>query len=96
MPEILLEIRNLHVSVDGKEILKGIDLQINKGETHVLMGPNASGKTTLLMTLIGYPEYVITGGEIIFDGVKLNKKQINERAKMGLSVALQTPPEISH
>lgn len=90
----LLEIDNLHVNIGAKEILKGINLDVDAGETHVLLGPNASGKTTLIMTLVGYPLYKITKGSIKFNGAEINSKPINERAKLGISVAFQTPPEI--
>jgi len=90
----LLEINDLHVNIGEKEILKGINLDVDAGEIHVLLGPNASGKTTLMMTLAGYPLYKITKGNIFFNGAKLNQMPIYERAKLGLSVAFQTPPEI--
>jgi len=90
----LLKIEDLHVEVEGKKILHGVNLAINKKETHVLLGPNASGKTTLIMTLIGYPQYKITKGRILLNEIEINKKPIYERAKLGLSVAFQTPPEI--
>ena len=64
----MLEIRNLHASVDGNEILKGINLTINKGEVHAIMGPNGSGKSTLAKILAGHPQYEVTSGEVIYDG----------------------------
>ena len=90
----LLSIDDLQVQVEGKKILQGVDLTIDRKETHVLLGPNASGKTTLIMTLIGYPQYRVTQGHILLNGVELNGKPIYERAKLGLSVAFQYPPEI--
>jgi Fe-S cluster assembly ATP-binding protein len=67
----MLEIKNLHASVDGKEILKGINLTVNKGEVHAIMGPNGSGKSTLAKVLAGHPSYEVTGGEVIYDGKNL-------------------------
>lgn len=90
----LLEIKDLYVSINDKELLKGIDLTIDKGETHVLMGPNASGKTTLVLTLLGYPAYKITKGRILFRGEDLTEKDITQRAKLGIALAYQTPPEV--
>ncbi len=63
-----LEIKDLHVTIDGKEILKGVNLIINQGEVHAIMGPNGTGKSTLAYTLMGHPSYKVTGGEILFDG----------------------------
>lgn len=90
----LLEIRDLYVSIEDRKLLKGIDLTIGKGETHVLMGPNASGKTTLVLTLLGYPTYKITKGKILLKGEDLIKKDITERARLGVALAYQTPPEV--
>jgi len=90
----LLEVRDLSVTVSGKRILSDVNLTVEEGEVHVLMGPNASGKTTLIMTILGYPRYQIITGRIIFDGIDLKDKPIYERAQMGLSIAFQTPPEI--
>lgn len=90
----LLEIKDLTTEVDGKEILKGLNMEIGEGEVHVLMGPNASGKSTLIMTVMGYPKYQITRGKIVFKEVQLNRKPIDERARLGISVAFQSPPEV--
>ncbi len=90
----MLEILDLHVEVDGKEILKGVSIKINKGETHVLVGPNASGKSTLALTILGYPVYKVTKGRIIFEGQDLGEKDIFERARLGVALAHQNPPEI--
>jgi len=90
----LLEVKDLTVTVSGKEILTDVNFTVEEGEVHVLMGPNASGKTTLIMTILGYPNYQVTEGKIIFDGIDLQDKPIYERAKMGISIAFQTPPEI--
>ena len=90
----MLEVKGLHVTVNGKEILKGINLTVNKKETHVLMGPNACGKTTLVSTILGYPSYQITEGQILFNGEDLTPKDISERAKLGIALAYQSPPEV--
>ncbi|MEW6094995.1 MAG: Fe-S cluster assembly ATPase SufC, partial [bacterium] len=90
----LLEIENLVVKVGNKQILNEVNLSIEKGEVHVLMGPNGSGKSTLIMTLLGYPHYKVVRGKISFAGTELNSKPIHERAKLGISVAFQSPPEI--
>jgi len=91
----MLTIKDLHVEVEGKEILHGINLTIEQGETHVLMGPNGSGKSTLLMTLMGFDAYVVTQGTIHFSGVNITKSPVNERAKLGLGLMFQRPPTIS-
>lgn len=90
----LLEIDNLFAEVEGKKVLNGVNLRIEKGEVHVLMGPNGSGKSSLIMTLLGYPGYKVYAGAITFAGVQLNSMPINERVKLGMSIAFQTPPEI--
>jgi len=90
----LLRIENLHVSVRGREILHGVNLEVNDSETHVLMGPNASGKTSLVLTLIGYPAYKVAKGRILFDGRDISSLRIDERARLGMGVAFQNPPTI--
>jgi len=90
----LLIIENLHVEVEGKEVLKGVDLTIKEGETAILFGPNGSGKTTLLMSIMGFNGYNITEGRIIFKGMELNGLPPYERARMGIGVAFQKPPKI--
>ena len=90
----MLEIRNLHASVDGNEILKGINLKVNKGEVHAIMGPNGSGKSTLAKVLAGHPSYEVTGGEVIFDGKNLLEMSPDERAREGVFMAFQYPVEI--
>ncbi len=90
----LLEIKDLHVEIEGKKVLNGLNLTMKQGEVHVIMGPNGSGKSTLTMTILGYPGYNITGGTITFSGTELNPMPIYERARLGISIAYQTPPEI--
>jgi len=89
-----LSIRDLHVSVEGKEILKGIDLTINQGETHAIMGPNGSGKSTLANTLAGHPKYQITQGDIIYRGESILDWAPDERAQQGIFLAFQYPMAI--
>ncbi|MBI4354988.1 MAG: Fe-S cluster assembly ATPase SufC [Candidatus Omnitrophica bacterium] len=90
----LLVIENLHVSVEGKEIIKGISLQVNRGEVHALMGPNGSGKSTLSNALGGHPRYQVTGGRILFQGEDLVAMKADERARQGLFLAFQYPQAI--
>lgn len=91
----MLEIKNLHVEVEGKKILKGVNLKLELGKIHVLMGPNGSGKTTLAYTLMGHPKYKITDGKILFNGEDITNLKPNERAKRGLFLSFQHPTEIS-
>src|SRR5256714_3999487 len=90
----MLEIRNLHASVDGNEILKGINLTVNKGEVHAIMGPNGSGKSTLAKVLAGHPAYEVTGGEVIYDGKNLLEMSPDERAREGVFMAFQYPVQV--
>ncbi|MER3474204.1 MAG: Fe-S cluster assembly ATPase SufC [Armatimonadota bacterium] len=90
----LLEIRNLHVAVDGKEILKGVNLTINRGEIHALMGRNGSGKSTLAAALMGHPRYEVTKGEVFFEGRNLLEMEVDERARAGIFLAFQYPVAI--
>ncbi len=85
------EIRNLHVSVEGREILKGVNLAINRGEVHAVMGPNGSGKSTLSHALMGHPGYEVTAGEVLFKGANLVELDPDERARLGLYLAFQYP-----
>ncbi len=87
----MLEIRNLHVSTDNKEILKGVNLKINKGEVHAVMGPNGSGKSSLSLALMGHSRYKITSGQILLDGKNINSLAPDKRAKLGLFLAMQYP-----
>jgi len=90
----MLEVKNLHVKIDGKEILKGINLKINKGEIHAIMGPNGSGKSTLAQVLAGREEYEVTKGEVIYEGKNLLELSPEDRAREGLFLAFQYPVEI--
>jgi Fe-S cluster assembly ATP-binding protein len=92
MPD--LEIQNLHVTVEGNEILKGVDLAVSRGEVHALMGPNGSGKSTLANTILGHPSYEITEGKILFQGQDLTEAEPDERARAGLFMAFQYPSAI--
>ncbi len=89
-----LEIKNLHASVDGKEILKGINLTINDGETVALLGPNGHGKSTLLNVIMGHPRYEVTEGSITFEGEDVLSMSIDERARKGLFLGMQNPSEV--
>ncbi|GAB2832107.1 Fe-S cluster assembly ATPase SufC [Actinoallomurus bryophytorum] len=89
-----LEIRDLHVSVEDKEILRGVDLNVRAGETHALMGPNGSGKSTLAYAIAGHPKYDITGGEVLLDGESVLEMTVDERARAGLFLAMQYPVEV--
>jgi len=90
----VLEIRNLHVGIDGKEILKGVDLTIRQGEVHALMGPNGSGKSTLSYALMGHPNYEVSGGTATLNGQDILGLEADERAKAGLFLAFQYPTSI--
>ncbi len=89
-----LVIKNLHVSVEGQEILKGLDLEMNRGEIHAIMGPNGSGKSTLANTLMGHPAYEVTGGEIWLKGQNIVELLPDERSRLGLFLAFQYPSSI--
>ena len=91
---MLLEIKNLHANIEGREILKGIDLKINEGEIHAIMGPNGSGKSTLAQVLAGREEYEVTEGEVIYNGKNLLEISPEDRAREGLFLAFQYPIEI--
>jgi Fe-S cluster assembly ATP-binding protein len=91
----MLEVKNLHVRVEGKEILKGLDLHVKAGEVHAIMGPNGSGKSTLARALSGHPEYEVTSGEVLYQGRDLLEMDPDERAREGVFMAFQYPVEIA-
>ena|SRR5690606_23153943 len=90
-----LTVKNLHVQIEGKEILKGVDLVVNSGEVHAIMGPNGTGKSTLASALMGHPKYEITEGEAFLDDNNLLEMEVDERARTGLFLAMQYPQEVS-
>ena len=90
----LLEIKDLHVNVEDKEILHGVNLEVGKDEVHVLMGPNGTGKSTLGYAITGHPKYTITSGQIFFDGEDITEMPVNERAKKGIFLSFQNPLEV--
>jgi len=91
-PELV--VKDLHVGIDGKEILKGLSLEVKKGEIHALMGPNGSGKSTFANTLMGHPKYEVTSGDILFRGQSILELEADERARAGLFMAFQYPVAI--
>jgi Fe-S cluster assembly ATP-binding protein len=90
----MLKIEDLHVEIDGQEIVKGLDLDVGKGEIHAIMGPNGSGKSTLANVLMGHPRYEVTGGSITFQGEDVFELEPDERAKLGMFLAFQYPSEV--
>ena len=90
----MLKIENLHVEIDGQEIVKGLDLEVGEGEIHAIMGPNGSGKSTLANVLMGHPRYEVTGGSITFRGEDVFELEPDERAKLGMFLAFQYPSEV--
>ncbi|CDQ19330.1 Iron-regulated ABC transporter ATPase subunit SufC [Halobacillus karajensis] len=90
-----LEIKDLHVEIEGQEILKGVNLTINGGEFHAVMGPNGTGKSTLASAIMGHPKYEVTKGEVLLDGENVLEMEVDERAQAGLFLAMQYPSEIS-
>lgn len=91
----VLKIKNLHVEIEGKEILKGVDLTIKSGEFHAIMGPNGTGKSTLASAIMGHPSYEVTEGSITLDGEDVLEMEVDERARAGLFLAMQYPSEIT-
>jgi len=90
-----LEIKGLHVEIDGKEILKGVDLTINTNEIHAIMGPNGTGKSTLAQAIMGHPRYEVTAGTITLDGEDVLEMAVDERARAGIFLGMQYPSEIN-
>ncbi|MEZ4879957.1 MAG: ATP-binding cassette domain-containing protein [Chitinophagales bacterium] len=90
----MIQIKNLHASVEGKQILKGLNLTINKGEIHAIMGPNGTGKSTLGNIIAGKDGYEITDGEVLFEGQNILELEPEERARLGIFLAFQYPIEI--
>ncbi|WP_080146968.1 Fe-S cluster assembly ATPase SufC [Marinilactibacillus piezotolerans] len=91
----VLEIKNLHVSIEDKEILKGVNLKMQTGEIHAIMGPNGTGKSTLSAAIMGHPSYEVTEGEVLLDGENVLELEVDERARAGLFLAVQYPSEIA-
>ncbi|HET7616217.1 MAG TPA: Fe-S cluster assembly ATPase SufC, partial [Bacillales bacterium] len=90
-----LKIEDLHVSIEGKEIVKGFNLEINGGEIHAVMGPNGTGKSTVASAIMGHPKYEITKGKVLYNGEDLLEMDVDERARSGVFLAMQYPSEIS-
>jgi Fe-S cluster assembly ATP-binding protein len=90
-----LSIKDVHVEIEGTEILKGVNLEIKGGEIHAIMGPNGTGKSTLASALMGHPKFTVTQGEVLLDGEDLLEMEVDERARAGLFLAMQYPSEIS-
>ena len=91
---MILEVKNLHANVAGKEVLRGINFEVRPGEVHAIMGPNGSGKSTFASVLAGNPKFEVTAGEVLYDGVDLLSLPIEERARQGLFLGFQYPVEI--
>lgn len=94
MKDTLLEVKNLHLNVGEKEILRGVNLTVGADETHVLMGPNGTGKSTLGYAITGNPNYTVTSGQILFQGEDITELPVNERAKKGIFLSFQNPLEV--
>jgi Fe-S cluster assembly ATP-binding protein len=92
---VVLEVKDLSVKVEGKIILEGMNFSLQEGASHILFGPNGSGKTTLISTLMGLPGYEVVAGKIFFRGIDITEKGVDERAKLGMIVSFQNPPEVT-
>jgi Fe-S cluster assembly ATP-binding protein len=92
---MLLEVRDLHVEVKGREVLRGVSLTVDRGESVMLMGPNGSGKSSLIHAIMGHPDYKVTKGTIVFEGKVLNGLPTDERARLGIGVSFQLPPKVN-
>jgi len=92
---MLLEVRDLHIDVKGREVLRGVNLTVDQGESVMLMGPNGSGKSSLIHAIMGHPDYMVTKGAITFEGKILNGLPTDERAKLGIGVSFQLPPKVN-
>ncbi|WP_050616287.1 Fe-S cluster assembly ATPase SufC [Bacillus testis] len=95
MTRSTLKVKDLHVAIEDKEILKGVDLEVSGGEIHVIMGPNGTGKSTLSSAIMGHPKYEVTSGSVTLDGEDVLEMEVDERAQAGLFLAMQYPSEIS-
>lgn len=95
MAGLTLTIKDLHVSIEGKEIIKGLNLEVKGGEVHAIMGPNGTGKSTLSSAIMGHPKYEVTSGSITLDGEDVLEMEVDERARAGLFLAMQYPSEVS-
>ncbi|GAE47563.1 iron-sulfur cluster assembly ATPase protein SufC [Mesobacillus boroniphilus JCM 21738] len=91
----VLSIKDLQVEIEGKQILKGVNLEVKGGEIHAIMGPNGTGKSTLSSAIMGHPKYVVTNGTVTLDGEDVLEMEVDERARAGLFLAMQYPSEIS-
>ena len=90
----MLKVENLALSIDGKQVLKGVDFSMNYGEVHMLFGPNGAGKTSFIMALMGFPKYKVDQGRIYFKGEDITEKDISERSRLGLGISFQRPPTV--
>src|SRR3984885_596494 len=89
-----ISVQNLHASINGQEIIRGLDIEFSQGEVHAVMGPNGSGKSTLAKVMAGHPDYQVTGGDILMDGESILEMEPDERSRRGLFMAFQYPMEI--
>jgi len=90
----MLRVENLTLSIDGKQVLRGVNFSMNHGEVHMLFGPNGAGKTSFIMALMGFPKYKVDQGRIYFEGQDITEKDISERSRLGLGISFQRPPTV--